>query len=113
MKKSISISPTSSPPTYFFYCIIADILLYFFVPEANLLNFSFNIIGLIWIGFGTYLIIYSWLLFKKHGTTEKFEKLTYLVGKSLYRYSRNPMYQLSGKNTLNIGKEWGAGFSFQ
>ncbi|MFA5075960.1 MAG: isoprenylcysteine carboxylmethyltransferase family protein [Patescibacteria group bacterium] len=87
MKKIVSI-----PPNYFYLSLIISVLFFYFIPSANLINFPYNSIGLILVIVGFYLIIRSWLLFRKHQTPESFADSTRLVIENLYRFSRNPMY---------------------
>ena len=82
----------SIPPNYFYLCVIISILFYFFFPQMNLIDFPITLLGIPLIVFGLYLVIKSYYLFKKHSTSEKFEKSTCVVRMGLYRYSRNPMY---------------------
>ncbi len=84
--------PISIPPTYFYFCLSLTIALYFLTPQYNLIKFPYNLTGTILILLGLFLIYYSWFLFKKNNTTEKFEKSKTLVTENIYKYSRNPMY---------------------
>jgi protein-S-isoprenylcysteine O-methyltransferase Ste14 len=54
--------------------------------------FPYNLIGLILVIPGIYLVISPLSLFKRHNTPESFDPSTYLVQESIYRYTRNPMY---------------------
>lgn len=88
MKKKI----ISLPPNYFFFCIILSAVLFFIFPEMNKIKSPYNLLGLILMGLGLYLVGKSWYLFKEKRTPESFEQSTYLVTEHLYKYSRHPMY---------------------
>jgi len=87
MKKIISI-----PPNYFYLGIILIIILYFLFPSFNIIKYPYNLLGAIFIIFGFFLISWTYLLFKKYKTPEKFEKSIFLVTQGPYKFSRNPMY---------------------
>ncbi len=87
MKQTISI-----PPNYFYACLILSIIIRVIFPGCKFISFPYNLIGLVLIALGVYLVINPWYLFKKHGTPENFDKSTVLVLEGIYNYSRNPMY---------------------
>ncbi len=87
MKKIISI-----PPVYFFVCIFWNIILYFLLPNFNIIPNMFSYLGLIFILLGLYLISSSYFIFKKHNTSEKYLPSKYVVQSWVYKISRNPMY---------------------
>ncbi|MFC2137447.1 methyltransferase family protein [Bacteroidota bacterium] len=57
-----------------------------------LIDFPYNLLGLLFIPVGIYLVINPWYSFKNHNTPEDFSESTALVKDGLYKYSRNPMY---------------------
>ena len=87
MKKTISI-----PPNYFYACLILSIILRFVFPNFKFIGFPYNLLGLLLIAYGFYLVINPWFLFKKYGTPESFDESTALVCEGIYKYTRNPMY---------------------
>lgn len=95
MKKKI----ISIPPTYFYACIVLNILFFIIFKEFNLIKFPFNLSGILLIILGFYMVAKSYYIFKKNNTPEKYLPVRCLVKESLYKYSRNPMY-LGGVITL-------------
>jgi len=87
MKKIIS-----RPPTYFYISIVLIIILRFIFPNFNLIRFPHNLLGILLMIFGFYLIGKSYFLFKKHKTPEDLSESKALVIEDIYKYSRNPMY---------------------
>jgi protein-S-isoprenylcysteine O-methyltransferase Ste14 len=57
-----------------------------------LIEYPYNLIGIVFIAIGIYFILKPWYLFQKHNTPEDFSESTVLVQEGIYRYSRNPMY---------------------
>lgn len=84
--------PLGIPPTYFYLSIILIVVFYFLFPEWNVIMFPHNLVGLVLLVVGIWLIAASYLSFQKYGTTERFEKSKKLVTSGLYSFSRNPMY---------------------
>lgn len=82
----------SKPPNYFYICIIITVLLYFLVPQMNLIPFPINLLGIILMMIGFYFIAKSHYLLKNQNTPDNFRKSTAVVKTGLYKYSRNPMY---------------------
>src|SRR3972149_6733721 len=87
MNKTISI-----PPTYFYACLILSIILKCIFPNFKIIFSPYNLVGLVLIVLGFYLVINPWYLFKKYGTPESFDESTALVEEGIYNYSRNPLY---------------------
>lgn len=87
MKRIISI-----PPNYFYTCIIICIPFYFILTRFRCICFPYNLLGLVVIPIGIYLVINPWHLFLRHDTPEDFSPSTLLVVEGIYKYSRNPMY---------------------
>ena len=82
-----------NPPNYFYLSIILLTALHFFLPIKRILNFPWNLPGLLPLAGGIYLNLAADQLFKKHKTTVKpQEKSSYLIISSVFRISRNPMY---------------------
>ena len=81
------------PPTYFFYALILMLVLHFLVPAAKILQFPWNLLGLIPLVIGTVLNLVADRDFKKAGTTVKpYETPAVLITNGVYRISRHPMY---------------------
>ena len=87
MKKVISI-----PPTYLFLGLLLSVVLFYLFPSLKLIKFPYNLFGLAVLLVGIILNWQSWVLFKKHKTSYKFEESTLFIKEGLYKYSRNPMY---------------------
>lgn len=87
MKRIISI-----PPNYFYACIILCIPFYFIPGRFRCISFPYNLLGILLMPVGVFLVINPWHLFQKHNTPENFSTSTSLVVEGIYKYSRNPMY---------------------
>jgi len=88
MKKKI----ISIPPTYFYLCVVLNIIFYFIFNEYNLIKFPINLIGILLLVPGFNMVANSYYIFKKYNTPEKYLPAKCLVKDGLYKYSRNPMY---------------------
>ncbi|MFH1321074.1 MAG: isoprenylcysteine carboxylmethyltransferase family protein, partial [Bacteroidota bacterium] len=82
----------SIPPVYLSLCLILIVILFFLLPQMNLIKFPYNLSGFIFVFIGVFLNKNSHYLFKKHNTTEIFVKSTYIIREGPYKYTRNPMY---------------------
>ena len=81
------------PPVYFLIYIILIITFHFLFMKFNIINFPYNLLGLLFFIFGLVLNSISMNLFKKEDTPEELEnKPNVLVIRGAYKYSRNPMY---------------------
>jgi len=89
------------PINFLFAGIILIILLFFIFPNFNLIKFPYNLIGIIFLIMGVWLILLVWKMFKKNSTPESFEKSRVLVTTGPFKFSRNPMY--IGKILFLIG----------
>lgn len=90
--KGLKIKLKFIPPTYFLLGIVLISILFFIFPGMNLIPFPINWFGLVLILFGGYLNIHSFKLFKKHNTSFKYDKSTFVINEGPFLYSRNPMY---------------------
>ena len=90
--KGLKMKPKLIPPIYFLLGIVLIPILFLTFPGMNLIQFPINWLGLILILFGGYLMIHSLTLFKKHNTSFKFEKSTFVINEGPFLYSRNPIY---------------------
>lgn len=81
------------PPTYFMTGLLVSMVLHFFVPVVSIVSFPFNLIGLLFIVFGSVLNIWADQLFKERNTTVKpFEPPAVMVLEGPFAWSRHPMY---------------------
>lgn len=80
------------PPTLIAYCILIMMILYFFVPQFNLIGFPYNLIGILIAFSGFILMGKARDLFKKHQTTLKIEKSNNMIIEGVFSKTRNPMY---------------------
>jgi len=81
------------PPRIFQLAIVAIIVIHFVIPIKYLYDSLIRFIGVIPILTGTYLNIYTDILFKKRKTTIKpSEEPSILIEDGPFRYSRNPVY---------------------
>lgn len=81
------------PPTYFFIYLLLAIGLHFVLPVKKLIGTPYNYIGILLIGSGIWLNLWSDRLFKTKQTTVKpFEKSDSLIEEGPFVFSRNPMY---------------------
>jgi protein-S-isoprenylcysteine O-methyltransferase Ste14 len=73
--------------------IIIAVVLHYFFPVAIVIPFPYNLLGLLIIGLGVYLVLQSVLLLRSYNTTiEPGENPSSLATKCPYSYSRNPIY---------------------
>ena len=84
---------TILPPTYFYITLIIIFIFHFTIPVKTVINYPWNLIGLIPAFIGSVLNIVADNKFKTAGTTVKpFEKSSILITSGIFRISRNPMY---------------------
>jgi protein-S-isoprenylcysteine O-methyltransferase Ste14 len=73
--------------------IITAVILHYFFPVAIVIPFPYNLLGLLIIGLGVYLVLQSVLLLRSYNTTlEPGGNPSSLVTKYPYNHSRNPIY---------------------
>jgi protein-S-isoprenylcysteine O-methyltransferase Ste14 len=73
--------------------IIIAVVLHYFFPVTILIPFPYNLLGLLIVGLGVYLVLQSVRLLISYNTTFKPSgNPSSLVTKYLYSYSRNPIY---------------------
>jgi len=81
------------PPTYFVVGLIAMIVLHFVFPIARLIGSAWGYFGLIPVGVGIVLNLWTDGLFKRYGTEVKpFRASSALVIEGPFRFTRHPMY---------------------
>jgi protein-S-isoprenylcysteine O-methyltransferase Ste14 len=81
------------PPTYFICSIFIIIILHLLIPLAQIINFPYNLIGLIPLSISGILNLWAYRNLRRIATTvNPFEYSTSLVITGVYRISRNPMY---------------------
>lgn len=77
------------------------VLFYCFIPHYNLINFPFNLIGIIIAFLGFLFMGKSRDLFKKHQTTLAIEESSSIITEGVFSKTRNPMYV--GMSILILG----------
>lgn len=81
------------PPKLFFISIIVMIILRWFAPIRQYIDYPFNLAGLILFVTGLGVAKYSSDIFEKQGTNiQTFEEPDILVAEGIFKMSRNPMY---------------------
>ena len=81
------------PPTYFLLCLLLAIVLHFVLPLVKIIYPPYNYTGVLFIGMGIWIIIWTDRLFKVKNTTVKpFEKATCFIQEGPFRFTRHPMY---------------------
>jgi protein-S-isoprenylcysteine O-methyltransferase Ste14 len=73
--------------------IIIAFVLYYFFPVTILIPSPYNLLGLLIVGFGMYLVLQSVRLLISYNTTVEVDRNpSSLVTQCPYSYSRNPIY---------------------
>jgi len=81
------------PPTYFNSAIVLMITLHFVIPVYDMIDYPYNLVGVIFILTGTLLNLWTDRLFKIYATTVKpFDESSALIVDGPFQFSRNPMY---------------------
>jgi protein-S-isoprenylcysteine O-methyltransferase Ste14 len=84
---------TYLPGTTLGASIITAVVLHYVFPIAIVIPFPYNLLGLVIIGLGVYLVLQSVFLLRSYNTTvEPDGNPTTLVTKYPYNHSRNPIY---------------------
>jgi protein-S-isoprenylcysteine O-methyltransferase Ste14 len=84
---------TYVPGTTLGASIITAVVLHYFFPIMTVVPFPYNLLGLLTIGLGIYLLLQSVRLLRSHNTTlEPGGNPSSLVTQCPYNYSRNPLY---------------------
>jgi len=81
------------PPFLFLCCIITMICLHQFLPLQQLIEYPFNLIGMLFFGLGLLMVTTISKRFSKVKTEiHTFKKPRKLVKGGLFQYTRNPIY---------------------
>jgi len=84
---------TPLPPTYFIVCLFLAVVLHYFIPIYQLINFPYRYIGLPLTLLGGILNIWSNWIFKQKKTTIKIsQQSSALIIGGPFKFSRHPMY---------------------
>lgn len=81
------------PPTYLFFSILVMLLLHLIAPVFELINYPWNLLGVVPLLTGVSFNLIADAAFKKAKTTVKpFETSSALITDGVFRFSRHPMY---------------------
>jgi protein-S-isoprenylcysteine O-methyltransferase Ste14 len=81
------------PPTYLFVALAGMVLLHLLLPVLKLVNYPWNLLGVIPLVMGSVLNLIADAAFKKAQTTVKpFEESAALITSGVFRVCRHPMY---------------------
>jgi len=81
------------PPKLFIFSVLVMVLLNFTIPFMKIIEYPFNLLGIILLITGLAISQIGSNKFKKAGTTVMtFDEPDKLVMDGLYKYTRNPMY---------------------
>ena len=81
------------PPTYFVVLLLLSVCAHFVVPVIRVVASPYRYLGIVLIGFGVVLNLWTDSLFKKHKTPVKpYENPRHLETSGPFRISRHPMY---------------------
>ena len=81
-----------NPPLFVFLTLAAIILLYFFVPEYNMIPFPQNLGGLLVSAIGIYIMNKTYKQFRKHETGLSIQESKAMITTGIFSKTRNPMY---------------------
>jgi protein-S-isoprenylcysteine O-methyltransferase Ste14 len=81
------------PPIYFLGALAGMGALHVVAPITRLVQAPYRYAGVVFVGFGFWIVIWAARLFGRAGTPIKpFQPSTHLVTGGPYRFTRNPMY---------------------
>jgi len=81
------------PPFLFLFCVIAMASLNYFLPIQQWIEYPLNLIGILFLGLGFFLVTTISKRFSKVKTEiHTFKKPRKLVTNGLFQYTRNPIY---------------------
>lgn len=81
------------PPVYFLGALVGMATLHLVLPIAALIQAPYSYVGVAFVLFGAWIVIWAARLFDRAGTPIKpFERSSRLVTSGPYRFTRNPMY---------------------
>ena len=81
------------PPFLFLFCVIAMVYLSYFYPIQHWIKFPLNLIGILFLGIGFFMVTTIGKRFRRVKTEiHTFKKPKKLVTNGLFQYTRNPIY---------------------
>lgn len=84
--------PKIKPPVINFFIIVLTLILHFNIPIKKMINYPYNLIGIVVLLFGLYIALQGKRTFDRLGTSVMFRKPTKLSTGGLFKHTRNPMY---------------------
>jgi len=81
------------PPIIALFYLLVSLALHYLYPNQKIIFYPSNLLGIVLIGLGVFLIGWAKTTFKKKGTTyQPFEKPKKIISTGPFTFSRNPMY---------------------
>ncbi|HEY9125191.1 MAG TPA: isoprenylcysteine carboxylmethyltransferase family protein [Bacteroidales bacterium] len=80
------------PPVFVLLTLILTVTFYFCCPKFNVIDFPYNLAGLLSVALGFAIMSKTWDLFKKHNTTLEIKPSSAMITEGVFAKSRNPMY---------------------
>ncbi len=84
--------PKIKPPIINLLIIVLTLILHFSIPIKKMIDFPYNLIGIVVLLFGLYIALLGRHTFDRLGTPVLFGKPTKLSTGGPYKHTRNPMY---------------------
>lgn len=80
------------PPVFVLLTLMLIVTFYFSCPSFNVIDFPYNLVGLLSAVYGFAIMSKVRDLFKKHNTTLEIKQSSSMITEGVFAKSRNPMY---------------------
>ena len=81
------------PPDYFMIMVVVSVVLHYFFPIKQVVDFPYRYVGILFIVFGVYFNLWVYFCYKRVGNPMETVRMPrVLIVSGLFRVSRNPLY---------------------